>query len=116
MRDAVYFEFHPENPTGHYDLDLTVEEDADVANEIFKMAKAQSTLEARLNNYYRGRFGGPRELPDRCWRNATLDGRPFTSVGLKALPNYGLLSLDFVKLARHGKSVIQMEELALDET
>jgi hypothetical protein len=116
MIQSVRFEFSPENPTGHYDLDLSNKEERDLAAQLIDMARAQSMLEMRLGNYYKGRYGGPREVKDRCWRNSTLDGRRFSPDGLKALPNHGLLSVDFVKLARHGKTLEQMQELTLDET
>lgn len=111
---SLRFEFTSENPTGHYDLDLSNEEERELAAELVEMARAQSLLEQRLDNYYRGRYGGPREVKDRCWRNSTLDGRRF-SPRLAALPDHGLLSFDFVKLARHGKTLEQMEELTLDD-
>ena len=75
--------------------------------------KLQHSFEERCRDFQVGRAGGARDLAQRCWRNASLDGAPCAFHAKWEVPTEGVLALDFVQLRAAARG--HTRDRAMDE-
>ena len=99
--------FYPNNPTGHYKLDLALPAHRDMLLRLIQLRNEMEELESGIYKYYDNRGGGKRDISaiGVVWRNGKLQTAPFTLQQSWQVPYCGLVEVDFVDIRRPPQDV-----------
>ncbi|EKX50115.1 hypothetical protein GUITHDRAFT_103928 [Guillardia theta CCMP2712] len=94
------YHFTPNNPTGHYRLDLSKHDEREVALRLQELRIDQDQVDQELFSTVSKHAGGSRNRIELVWRNTMHNGEPFKYKLHFSVPTSGVLELDFVELLK----------------